>query len=502
MKPALLLLGAGFLFLVFMLITVPGGGRPSDFTLFFGRFHPIVVHLPIGILLMAAGLEGLSRIPKLKQRYDMATQVLLYVGSFCGVLAVVAGLYQAQAGGYDPTTLTWHKLLGVLVTLAAMISYVAKAHPDWLQRLIRLEHKRVYAGTVIVMIVAVALAGHFGGHLTHGPGYLTRYLPDGLRQLGGLPKKADLGKLQLEDPANATTYEALIAPVLSSRCSSCHGDQRARGGLRLDSPEHIMEGGDDGPPVVAGRPFESEMILRVWQPLHADGHMPPEGSPQLSVAEAELIRWWIEAGASFEELLPDTEPSPLVASILDGMGLDEIKTGIFALDTAPPDSSDIEELAALGVSVTLLAEEEPYLQVRCTDPQACSSDSDLSDGLTQLAPNIAWLDLGRSAADDALLESVGSLPHLTRLHLQQTQVSDEGLVHLQNLEFLEYLNLYGTAVSDSGIAHLASLTSLKSLYLWQTEVTPCGGGDAAGGNAGSVYQYRFISGAGRAGQYR
>ena len=474
MNNALKLLGAGLVVLVIMLIAVPSGGRPSDLSLFLGRFHPLVVHLPIGILLVAALFEGLSRIKQLKQRYDLSIQILLYVGAWSSILAVIAGLYLAQGGGYDPATLSWHKRLGILVVLVAVICYIAKAHPDLIQRVTRLQHHRVYAGAVAFMIVGVAATGHLGGNLTHGAGYLSRYLPDGLRQLAGWPAKAELGKLQLADPAQTSTYAALIAPVLNSRCVACHGDTRARGGLRLDTPEYIMEGGDEGPPVVPGRPEDSELISRVWLPLYADGHMPPEGSPQVSVAEAELIRWWIESGASFDELLPDAEPSPIVASILDGLGLSEIKTGIFALNTAPPDSQDIDALAQVGVSVTPLAEDEPYLQVRCTDLEACTSDSDLPNQIQRLAPNIAWLDLGRSQADDQLLETVGTLPHLTRLHLQQTEVTDAGLSHLLDLEYLEYLNLYGTTVSDSGVVGLSALPALKSLYLWQTNVTPSG----------------------------
>jgi len=474
MKTAQLLLGAGLVLLVLMLIAVPGGGRPSDLTLFFGRFHPLVVHLPIGILLMAAALEGLTRIRQWKQRYDLSVQLLLYAGAWTGILSVIAGLYLAQGGGYDPSTLAWHKRLGVLVALLAVVCYFAKVRPDWLRHLSHIQAHKVSGGAIAVMILGLALTGHFGGRLTHGSGYLTRYMPDGLRQLAGLPAKADLGKLQLADPAQATTYDALIAPVLSQRCTSCHGAVRARGGLRLDAPEHIMEGGDEGPPIVAGRPEESELITRVWLPLHADGHMPPEGSPQLSVAEAELVRWWIESGASFDRLLPDAEPTPVVASILDGLGLNEIRTGIFALDTAPPDSQDIDALAGLGVSVTPLAEHASDLQVRCIDLAGCSGGTELPEGLRKLAPNIAWLDLGRSQAGDRLLETVGTLPHLTRLHLQQTRVTDTGLSHLLELSYLEYLNLYGTAVTDSGIVRLSRLPALKSLYLWQTQVTPSG----------------------------
>ena len=268
-------------------------------------------------------------------------------------------------------------------------------------------------------------------------------------------------------------FGAFIQPILDDRCIACHQARRAKGGLALDTREAIEAGGDDGPVIVAGRAEESELIHRIWLPLQSEDHMPPEGSPQLTVAEAELIRWWIDEGASFEETLTQAEPTEVIQTILGEYGLDEIRTGIFALDVPPPDSQDVAALAALGVSVSPLAEDEPFLQVRCLDSDACSGDR-LTSALHELAPQIAWLDLGRTNADDVTVAALSELPHVTRLHLEQTAITDEGLENLSGMEYLEYLNLYGTAVSDSGLQHLMSLDALHSLYLWQTNVTEDG----------------------------
>ncbi len=471
MKQSLFWLGVGLAFVVLMLVMVPGGGRPSDFSLFLGRFHPLVVHLPIGILVAAVLLEALSRMPSLRGRYDTGILALLYIGVWSSILAVAAGLYLAQGGGYAAGQLAWHKRMGVLVVLFASLAYLYKVWPGLSERWLRHWERRVYGIAMGVMLLAVTLTGHFGGVLTHGSDYLSRYLPDGLRQMAGLPKKADIGRLQLENPAETTVYAALIAPILQSRCTACHGPDAQRGGLRLDTPDFIMEGGDDGPPIVAGEAHESALIHRIWLPVSSDKKMPPLESPQLSIAEAELLRWWIDAGASFEELLPEVEWSPVTQTIVDHMGLGEIRTGIFALDTVPPDSMDIVQLAGLGLAVTPLAENEPYLQVRCVNPETCTDADGLQEALRPLARNIAWLDLGRSGAGDDLVEGIADLPHVTRLHLQQTSVTDAGLSALGDLEFLEYLNLYGTAVTDSGLIHLETLPALRSLYLWQTGVT-------------------------------
>ena len=471
MKQSLFWLCIGLGLVVFMLIAVPGDGQPSDFSLFLGRFHPLVVHLPIGILLAAVLLEGLSRIPAFRGRYDTGILALLYIGFWSSILAVAAGLYLAQGGGYAAEELMWHKRMGVLVVLFASLAYLYKAWPGLSEHWFKRWERRVYGIVLGLVLLAVGVTGHLGGVLTHGPDYLTRYLPDGVRQVAGLPKKADIGRLQLENPAETTVYAALVAPILESRCVACHNASVQRGGLRLDEPEFITEGGDSGPVIVAGHAQESELIYRIWLPAVSNDRMPPEESPQLSIAEAELLRWWIDAGASFEELLPDAEWSPAAQTIVDYMGLSEIQTGIFALETPPPDSMDIVALASLGLSVTPLAEDEPYLQVRCVNPQACTDAERLQEALLNLSPNIAWLDLGRSSAGNDLVSVVADLPHITRLHLQQTSVTDPALSHLSGLEYLEYLNLYGTAITDSGLVHLESLPALKSLYIWQTGTT-------------------------------
>ena len=472
MKKAVIALSAALALLFILLLAVDEGGRPSDFSLFFGRFHPLFVHLPIGLLVIAAVLEGIGHLRKWGT-WDKTVATLLFAGCLSAVLAAIAGMYLARGGGYDISTLDWHKRLGIVTAVLSGAAFFLKAHFSRPDRPPTQALRRGYVATVVGYVITVAIAGHLGGELTHGDGYLTRYMPDFFRGIGGLPNKDDIGKLRLDNPAEVTTFDAFIRPILDDRCVACHHAGRAKGGLALDTREAIEEGGDDGPVLVAGRAEESELIHRVWLPLQSEDHMPPEGRPQLTVAEAELIRWWIDRGASFEETLTQAEPNALIQTILDEYGLDEIRTGIFALDVPPPDSQDVAALAALGVSVSPLAEDEPFLQVRCLDPYACSGDS-LTAALHELAPQIAWLDLGRTNADDVTVAALSELPHVTRLHLEQTAITDYGLQNLSGMEYLEYLNLYGTAVSDSGLQHLTSLDGLRALYLWQTDVTEDG----------------------------
>ena len=461
--------GIGIVLLALLFLTFINPDDPPDFALFLGRFHTILVHFPIGLLLIAALLEALVRLPRFAH-LNAAIPVLLLAGAAGAVVAMLAGLYLALGGGYDEDTIYWHKRLGIGVAIGAflVVGLKTRAHPG-----AAAGRRKTYLVVLVVLIGAITVGGHLGGTLTHGSGYLTRYLPDPLRRLVGGSSGTEGWMANLEDVEEAVLYSDLIQPILEDRCVTCHNPSKRKGRLELNTPEGILKGGEEGEIFVAGRSSESEMMRRILLPPDHEDHMPPEGKPPLTVAEAALIRWWIDQGASFDQSVAEAEMTPIVQQIFDGLELPERKTGIFALEVPAADSAAIEALRDLGVSVEPLAEEEPFLHVRCPQTDACFGEAQ-AQALLPLAPQVAWLDLGHAQVNDSTLVTLASLPHLTRLHLEQTSITDAGLAHLKGLPYLEYLNLYGTNVSDAGLEHLAELPALKALYLWQTQATEAG----------------------------
>ena len=74
--------------------------------------------------------------------------------------------------------------------------------------------------------------------------------------------------------ARARFFEQEVRPLLVEKCYSCHAAAKTKGGLRLDSIEAMLAGGDSGPALVPGRPAESLLI----EAIHYDGpEMPPSG---------------------------------------------------------------------------------------------------------------------------------------------------------------------------------------------------------------------------------
>ena len=462
-------IGAGLVVLALLFLAVINPADPPDFALFLGRFHTILVHFPIALILIAALLEALVRVRRFAHLHA-AIPVLLLTGAVGAVVAVLAGLFLEMSGGYDEDALFWHKRLGIGAAILAFLAYGLKTRvrPGTSARV-----RKGYLGVLVVLVGLITAGGHFGGSLTHGSGYLTRYLPGPLRSLLGGPSGSEGWMTNLEDVEEAVIYTDVIQPILSDRCVSCHNPSKRKGRLELDTPEGILNGGEEGEIFVAGRSSESEIMRRILLPPDHEDHMPPAGKPPLTVAEATLIRWWIDQGASFDQSVAEAEMPPIVQQIFDGLGLPERKTGIFALEVLPPDSTAVAAARALGLSVEPLAEEEPFLHVRCPSVADCFSEAQ-AQALLPLAPQITWLDLGRVPVDESTLATLAGLPHLTRLHLEQTPITDAGLAHLKGLQFLEYLNLYGTNVSDTGLEHLTELPSLRALYLWQTQATEAG----------------------------
>jgi hypothetical protein len=97
-----------------------------------------------------------------------------------------------------------------------------------------------------------------------------------------------------------------VKPLLESRCISCHGPDKAKGGLRLDSRAAALKGGESGPALVPGKPAESLIVQAV---MHArpDLEMPPKD--KLTKGDIAVFERWIKDGAPWPEMkLANTAP--------------------------------------------------------------------------------------------------------------------------------------------------------------------------------------------------
>jgi mono/diheme cytochrome c family protein len=88
--------------------------------------------------------------------------------------------------------------------------------------------------------------------------------------------------------------------LLRKHCVECHGPEKQKGDLRLDTWPAILAGGENGPAIVPGKPMDSLLVeLITLSPAHDDA-MPPKGKPSLTGEEILTLVRWIEAGAKAE----------------------------------------------------------------------------------------------------------------------------------------------------------------------------------------------------------
>src|SRR5256885_6971218 len=103
-----------------------------------------------------------------------------------------------------------------------------------------------------------------------------------------------------------------IQPILQETCVKCHGPEKQKGKLRLDSKEAAFKGGKDGLVLTAGDAAKSELYRRIILPKGDDDIMPKDGDP-LTKAQTDLIRDWITQGAVWPEIVAkasSTAPAP------------------------------------------------------------------------------------------------------------------------------------------------------------------------------------------------
>ncbi len=106
--------------------------------------------------------------------------------------------------------------------------------------------------------------------------------------------KAKTPANQKYPPESIEFFESRVRPILVDKCFKCHGEKKQSNGLRLDSREATLKGGDSGPALVAGKPDESLLVQAVAH-THAELKMPPSGKlPEASVA---ALRQWVALGA-------------------------------------------------------------------------------------------------------------------------------------------------------------------------------------------------------------
>lgn len=412
----------------------------------FGRMHPLFLHFPIVILLIAMGMEffRFSSTFKDQELYQNFTTNLLLIGALSSSITVIMGLFLSHEEGYSGAVLLWHKWAGVGITLFASLIYWSRK-TKWYKA-------PVAKASTFVIFIGLVLTGHYGAVLTHGENFILQ--PLAANQEGTVPLE------------QALVFDHVVQPILEKKCASCHNPEKIKGELILTDQASLVKGGKTGPLFVAGKPEISLLLQRVHLPETDKKRMPPVGKTQLTPDEMALLALWVKENASFTKKVAELAPNDSLRIIASNL-LQPQGAATETYDFAAADEETIKKLNNDYRTVAILARDSPALAVNIYNKDTYSGEK-LKE-LDEIKKQVVALSLSKMPVKDGDLKELARFENLRRLNLNFTEITGQGLKEISALKHLNHLSISGTKVSFNELKQqIGSFKSLKSISVWNT----------------------------------
>lgn len=428
----------GFMLLFESYLSIPSWLQP------FGRMHPLLLHLPIGILALLAILP-LARKEMEVEAYTKVQALVLDLGLILTILTSICGLFLAQEEAYSPATLATHKWSAVALCI---LVYSLHAWKNLATR-----SPIGYRGLTLLTLGVLVATGHFGGAITHGEDYLWEPIKPA--------KEIDL--------AQASLFVAAVEPILVTKCNKCHNESKAKGKLIMSTRAGLLKGGESGPLWGGERPDSSLLLTRIHLPLKEEEHMPPEGKPQLTGQEMQLITEWIKDGADLDRPLIEYNPESAVAQLAQQLiGLSKEASAVTTYDFPAASASVIAELNTPFSSVYPISAKSPALAAKISVREYYQPV--YLTNLRRIQDQLVYLNLTDLPVTNTDLIEIRNFSRLEKLVLNGTDIAGPNVESLGKLKALKSLALSNTATNASLAELLPELPNLEQVYVWNTEI--------------------------------
>jgi uncharacterized membrane protein len=426
---------------------------------FIGRFHPLLVHFPIAILLLAFLFELLGR----NQRFSHLKPSIipmLFLGSLSAILSSISGYFLSQEGGYEANTIFYHQWGGIFTSLLALGLLILK---------IRFSKLSFWLNITFFALISILLTitGHLGANMTHGEEFLTEFAP-----WNYTPKNEKFSLSKIENLDQAIFYPQMIQPIFEQKCYSCHSSKKQKGDLRMDTQELLLKGGKNGK-IIENQGDSSELFKRIILSIEDEKHMPPREKDQLSSAEIGLIQAWLGSGASFDKKVAELHNATKIKTYWQTLVQNQTKEDDLPKEKVnPADEKILNSLKKAGVVVLPMAGENNYLSLNFLNTKQLSKE--VLTNLEVIQAQVLVIKFENRTLQPQEIEFIAECKNLRRLHLKKCQLSDNQVDKILNLPELRYLNLVGNPLTDKAILKLSQLKNLKQVFLYQTNFTATG----------------------------
>jgi uncharacterized membrane protein len=432
------------IFIIFFLlsgdyIVIPRWLQPA------GRLHPLIIHFPIVVLIMAMVLEFFrfkERFRTEKLYHDFTTYLWLTGALFASVTAIM-GLFLSKEPGYEGETLQWHKWFGVSVVFVSTLIYWCRSKGWYTPRIARC--------CAAVTIICLVVAGHFGADITHGDNFILAPVWHPEKKLVPIEK--------------ALVFQDVIEPIFETKCNSCHNANKTKGGLMLIDEKSILKGGKDGKLFVPGQPQLSLLLKRIHLPEDDKKHMPQSGKPQLTADELKVLYLWVKEGPDFNKKVIDLPVNDSLR-LLAATFLKPAEETEEQYDFAAADDKVIKKLNNNYRVIYPIAEGSPALGVNIYNKS--SYNSKVLEELIPIKKQVISLDLNKMPVEDDELKTIAQFENLHTLILNFTDITGATLKQLASLKYLKTLSLAGTKLDVQALKQINTLKSLTKIVLWDT----------------------------------
>ena len=412
----------------------------------FGRLHPVMLHLPIGLLLVTTLLIFARRFFEGASLNDLIS-FLLHFTALTASFTTIMGLLLSLEGTFSADQLQLHKWLGVVLSFLCWSLLLVESKINLLKPLSS------------VGVIVLVFTGHFGASLTHGEDYVFA------------PLRSDDLRVARVITDSTPVFSATIEPIFESKCYGCHNNKKAKGNLILTSLESMTKGGKNGDLWKPGDATHSLLVKRVSLPLEDEDHMPPKDKAQLTEDEIYFISQWIETGADTDLKLNELEEGDtlkqLASVIIPRYQHREDDKPLYAFNFASPEK--IQKLSRPNRTVFQIAKNEPAIQAEFYLRQ--NYDRRHLKELVEVNEQLILLNLSNMPVEDTDLETITKFYNLEVLNLNNTQIKGDRLKELASLTRLRSVSLSGTGVSFAAVRELGNCKSLREVFVWNTGVT-------------------------------
>jgi len=406
-----------------------------------GKMHPLFLHFPI----VLGTLIGIYYLVDKKNSIDEKNVHAILVGNaFFSSMVAILGIFLSKQDSYDEQMIFLHQWGGVAI---AFISWT----------LIYLQKSQIFKSKYnyrvqfsIVYLLVIIIFTHKGAQLTHGANVIN------------LPQKEVANELQAVKAvtdSNATLYVKAVEPILQQKCVGCHGADKVKGDLLLNTPANILKGGKDGNILSFDKDKESMLFERIHLDITHKKHMPPEGKTQLTTEEVAILSRWIKAGGDFKvkmRELAKTDSLFLLANKYTPVDNTKVigKTGL----------PDLKEYNSSYCTANYLFNGSDAIEVNFFQRNFYSQA--VLKKLENVKDQIIRLNMQSMPLTSEDINIISQFNNVENINLNYTSLDIKAIEPLKQLKKLKYLSICGIKFSEAELNSFLKGATFSKINVW------------------------------------